>query len=281
MNQFHNILSAIRELNYILIRGTSIFDFFDYASKEMVKNSGFAGNEKETFGEFGEIVLPFTKMGDITSLDLFGIDELVIFSWYLTNQKCYKNVADLGANLGLHSILMSKLGWSMQAYEADPITANTLTENLGLNSVSSVVVNNQAVSKLDGRAKFIRVKNNLTGSHLAGAKDNPYGELDFFEVPTVSINTIMAESDLLKIDIEGSEAEIVSATRELDWLGTDALIEIGSVKNAQSIFEHLNSIGVNMYSQKNSWNMVQSLNQLPSHHTQGTVFCSLQRNFLN
>lgn len=281
MNQFHNILSAIKELNYILIRGTSIFDFFDHASKDIVKNSGFASNGREVFGEFGEIILPFIKMGKITSLDLFGLDELLIFSWYLNNQKQYKNVADLGANVGLHSILMSKLGWSVQAYEADPETANILMGNLGLNSVSSVVVNNKAVSKRDGSAKFIRVKNNLTGSHLAGAKDNPYGELEFFEVSTMSINTVMGASDLLKIDIEGSEAEVISATTELDWQGTDALIEIGSLKNAKFIFDHLNSMGVRMYSQKNSWNRVKTLNQLPCHHSEGSVFLSLQREFIN
>ncbi len=180
MNQFHKILSAIKELNYILIRGTAIFDFFDYTSKEIVKNSGFAGNGREVFGEFGEIILPYTKMGKITSLDLFGLDELLIFSWYLNNQKHYKNVADLGANIGLHSILMSKLGWTVQAYEPDPDTVSKLKKNLNLNSISNVFVHNKAVSNSDGSANFIRVKGNLTGSHLAGAKENPCGELDFF-----------------------------------------------------------------------------------------------------
>lgn len=279
MDRFHTILSAIRELNFILIRGTSIFNLFDHASSEIVRNSNFAGNGREVFGEFGEIVLPYTKMGKITSLNLFGLDELLIFSWYLKNQNCYKNVADLGANIGLHSILMSKLGWSVQSFEADPEIVTKLKENLDLNSISNVNVNNKAVSNSDGSADFIRVKGNLTGSHLAGAKKSPYGELDFFKVPTKNIKSIMAGSDLLKIDVEGSEGEIISATDSDDWHRTDAILEIGSMENAQRIFEHLSYIKVNMYSQKNSWERVLSLNDLPFHHTEGVVFCSTQRNF--
>ncbi len=89
----------------------------------------------------------------------------------------------------------------------------------------------------------------------------------------------MASSDLLKIDVEGSEGEIISATDNEDWHATDVLLEISSIKNAQSIFEHLSYNKVKMYSQKNSWKLVQSYNKLPIHHTEGIVFCSTRRNF--
>jgi FkbM family methyltransferase len=218
-------------------------------------------------------------MGNITTLELFGLDEIILFAWYLKNKDKYRHVADLGANVGLHSILMSKLGWIVKAYEADPKTAIILANNLKNNNSKNVLIQNKAVSINDGKAKFTRVKNNLTGSHLAGAKENPYGALETFDVPTLSIKRIMSTCDLMKMDVEGSEADIIKITNSNDWQKVDAMIEIGSRTNSKIIFEHFNQIGVNMYSQKNSWELVTNKEQLPNHHTEGTVFCSSRRNF--
>ena len=63
---------------------------------------------------------------------------IIIFSYYWTNRKRYKNVADIGANIGLHSILMSRCGWQVTAYEPDPIHCDLIKRNLDLNNVKSV-----------------------------------------------------------------------------------------------------------------------------------------------
>jgi hypothetical protein len=55
--------------------------------------------------------------------------------------------------------------------------------------------------------------------------------------------------------------------------------KLESRDNSKIIFEHLSSIKVKMYSQKNSWNLVTKGEQLPTHHTEGLVFCSTKRNF--
>jgi FkbM family methyltransferase len=276
---FDKIFQIIKELNFCLIRGTATYHLLEEVTKNCVQNSEFATSGTEKFGSFGILSLPFLKMGNITTLDLFGLDEIILFAWYEKNKDKYSHVADLGANVGLHSILMSKLGWEVNAYEADPNTVIILTSNLEKNNSKNVLINNKAVSVNDGNAKFIRVKNNLTGSHLAGAKENPYGALDTFDVPTLSIKKIMSTCDFMKIDVEGSEADIIKITNSDDWQKVDAMMEIGSSTNSQIIFDHLNQIGVNMYSQKNSWELVSSVEQLPHHHTEGTVFCSSSRNF--
>ena len=279
MIDFDKIFQIIKELNFNLTRGTATYGILESLTKECVKKSRFATSGKENFGFYGLIHLPFLKMGNINTLDLFGLDEIIIFAWYHKNKDNYKRVADLGANVGLHSILMSKLGWKVNAFEADPVTSSILSTNLQLNSTENTFIHNQAVSTADGQAEFIRVKNNLTGSHLAGAKKSPYGELENFWIPTVNIVKIMASSDLMKMDVEGSEAEIILATSSKDWQEVDALIEIGSSTNSEIIFKHFNKIGVSMYSQKNSWRLVTKIDQLPTHHTEGSVFCSSRRNF--
>lgn len=279
MINFDQIFKVIDELHFKLNRGTQTYEILEELTKDFVSNSGFATNGIENLGYFGSVNLPFYKMGTINTLDLFGLDEIILFAWYKRNQNSYKKVADLGANVGLHSILMSKLGWEVDSYEADPETTVILQSNLKLNSSKNVTVHNRAVSKNDGKANFVRVTNNLTGSHLEGAKENPYGDLKKFEVTTTSIERIMKECDFFKMDVEGSEAEIIRATNANDWINVDAMIEIGTIDNSEIIFEHLSSIKVGMYSQKNSWNLVTKGEQLPTHHTEGLVFCSTKRNF--
>ena len=59
-------------------------------------------------------------MGNIDTTHLFGIDEIIIFSfYYLLKKKKFKSAADLGANIGLHSIVLSKLGYNVKSYEPD------------------------------------------------------------------------------------------------------------------------------------------------------------------
>ncbi len=57
------------------------------------------------------------------------------------------------------------------------------------------------------------------------------------------------------------------------------MIAIGSSTNSKIFFNHLNRIGVNMHSQKNSWELVSNVEQLPHHHTKGNVFPHLEEFF--
>ena len=269
-----SILLSIPEILPQLRRGTNTYTLLENVSHAAVQSSGFANEEWEMLRDFGSIKLPFLNMGAITTLDLFGLDELVLFSWYAANKSRYRRVADLGANVGLHSILMSKIGWSVEAYEADPVTAKVLRTNLDLNEALSVRVHNLAISDSAGESEFTRVLGNLTGSHLSGDKYKPYGNLERFVVPTVGIASIMESNDFIKMDVEGSEARILEATTYENWKDTDVMLEIGSSENAERIFQHLNRLGVRMFSQKNKWEMVGVVGELPSHHTEGLVFCS-------
>ena len=84
------------------------------------------------------IKFPFIDFGSITSLHLFGLDELIIFAFYILNKKRYNKVADLGANVGLHSIIMQMCGWKVAPYEPDPIHVEHLNNNFKLNDVTNI-----------------------------------------------------------------------------------------------------------------------------------------------
>ena len=93
----------------------------------------------------------------------------------------------------------------MSAYEPDPIHASLLRRNLDLNHISSVQVFEDAISDKQGTLEFVRVLGNTSGSHLAGAKLNPYGQLERSPVNVLSLDSVMANADFIKLDAEGQE----------------------------------------------------------------------------
>jgi len=122
---FSDLLEELPSLAAQHARTTAVYGERERIAREIVNSSHFTQTDgaRETLGGFGEIALPYFRMGAVDTLDLFGLDELIIFSFYWTNRNRYRRAADIGANLGLHSILMSKCGWEVDAYEPDPAHA--------------------------------------------------------------------------------------------------------------------------------------------------------------
>ena len=229
-------------------------------------------NQKE-FEPFGTLAFPFFEMGAKSSLDLFGLDELIIFSFYWVNRFRYKKVLDIGANIGLHSIILSKCGYAVDLFEPDPIHFEILERNLRLNNIFDVKKHNAAVSIKNGEAEFVRVLGNTTGSHLLGFK-NSYGEREKFKVSVVSIEDYIKDADLVKMDVEGHEAEIITKIDPKHFHNTDLMIEVGTSENAELIFNHLQKNRINMFSQKINWEKINRFEDVPTSHREGSLFIS-------
>lgn len=223
----------------------------------------------ESFGFFGKLHFPYQKMGNVDSLDLFGPNELVIFAFYYHNRTRYRRALDIGANLGLHTILMRRLGWEVWSYEPDPFHYWKARERVDANckSVNGQVLN-FAVSDVAGPVEFVRVLGNTTGSHIAGCKI-PYGDTEKFVVQCVKAEPIFREVDFAKIDAEGNEAKIICSVPHETF--PDAIVEVGSPDNALKIFDHLFK-KKRMWSQKIGWKEVLRLEDMPIHHKEGSLF---------
>jgi FkbM family methyltransferase len=235
----------------------------------------FSGADRisKDFGPFGALSMPYTRMGAIDSLDLFGLDELIIFAFYHRNRERYRRVLDIGANLGLHSVIMDRCGFQVRAFEPDPWHFSVLTANLVANGSKDVDAIQAAVSTSDGEAEFVRVLGNTTGSHLAGSKDS-YGEREYFSVPTKSVLPLFESADLAKIDAEGHEKELLLSTTREVFNHLDIIVEIGNPGNAAAIFGHCRRLEVGMFAQKIGWHRVESLADVPTSHREGSVFLS-------
>jgi hypothetical protein len=120
--------------------------------------------------------------------------------------------------------------------------------------------------------EFVRVLGNTLGSHLAGSKANPYGDLERFPVKVEAIEPLISWADLIKLDVEGHEKEVLLATNRDHWLSTDALVEVENESNAATIYEYLTSLGVHLFSQKTNWQMVHDIDDMPTSYREGTLF---------
>ena len=269
-----SIIESLPELAAHHARTSETYKTLDHSALSLVADSDFIHESGEAveLGSFGRIVFPFTQMGAVSTLDLFGLDELIIFAFYWANRDLYRKSADIGANLGLHSILMGKCGWKVTAYEPDPDHATRLLHNLKLNNSATVTLAQAAVSDESGTLEFVRVLGNTTSSHLAGAKDNAYGELKKFPVTVEAIAEIMEVVDFVKMDVEGQEKTIILGTETEHWRNTDMMVEVGTEENAVAIYGHLQKIGVRAFAQKLGWGEVISLDDMPTHYTQGSLF---------
>lgn len=242
------------------------------AAAEPAVEAAFAkSDEPQPFGPFGSIALPYFKMGNIDSLDLFGLDELIIFSFYNVNRNRYRKVVDFGTNIGLHTIILSRCGFDVRSFEPDPIHLERLRQNLTLNNAKTDL-HAAAISLVDGETEFVRLVGNTTGSHIKGAKNNLYGPTEVFEVKLEAAGPHLAWADLAKIDIEGHEAALLTGLPHDTWKSTDAVLEVGTEANADQIFDYFKNSGVNMFAQKIGWKRVSSLSDMPTSHRDGSLF---------
>ncbi|MEQ8345790.1 MAG: FkbM family methyltransferase [Sneathiellaceae bacterium] len=242
------------------------------ARQEIERRFADTGHTARPFGPFGELRFPYHAMGSIDSLNLFDYNELMIFAFYDRNRGRYAKALDLGANLGLHSIMLSRCFAEVRSFEPDPVHYELLTANLARNGCGNVAAIRAAASIQDGEAEFVRVKGNTTGSHLAGAKKNPYGELDRFTVEVRDVTAEIAWADLVKLDIEGHEGELITGIDAGIWAGVDAIVEIGTPENAERVFAHFDGTPVRLYSQHLGWNRVEAAAQMPTSHRDGSLF---------
>ena len=255
---------------------SDLYDCLKLAARQEIETL-FSDNElgDVIFYPLGQIFFPYFKMGNIDSLNLFDIDELIIFSYYSLNKDRYRNVLDVGANIGLHSTILGKCGLNVRSFEPDPVHFEKLSQNILRNGVDgTVTLYNAAVSSKEGELEFVRVLGNTTGSHLAGSKSDPYGELERFQVKVVPIKEHLAWANLVKLDAEGHEKEIIGATNPEDWEGKDAIIELSSKENAQFILSFFKGTRTKLYSQKINWNQVKSIDDMPFTHHDGSLFIS-------
>lgn len=127
---------------------------------------------------------------------------------------------DAGANIGFFTVLGARLtgeAGSVTAIEMIPATAKRLREHIALNGLRNVRIVQTALSDRAGRKVLAAVPVGRSGQASIAAKS---GETErpsaTVEVVTATLDEIAADLpsvDLLKIDVEGHEAEVLAGGR--------------------------------------------------------------------
>ena len=117
---------------------------------------------------------------------------------------------DIGANVGLYSLLFSKNSKSVYAFEPLPRNVYFLKRTLMLNKVRNVFIIPMAVSDKNGFSMFQKGINYSTG------KLNKSGD---FLVKTITLDSFVRKRkifpNILKIDVEGSELVVIKGAKNL------------------------------------------------------------------
>jgi len=286
MNDKNSIFKVINELqqnkSYHSCKSKK-YNQFRKIFKKIIEDyyNNYKSNKPIELGNIGKIKFPFFAMGAINSRHLFGIDEIIIFCFYFLNKKKYKRVSDLGSNIGLHSLILSKLNYKVFSYEPDPTHIKQQKKNLRLNKLlNKVKLYKKAVSNFKGKTKFLKVLGNTTGNHILGDKRKVYGKTKIITVQTERFKKIISNSDLIKIDVEGHEAKLILSTASADWIKTDAILEVGNKVNGKKIFDHCNKNNLNIFSQLSGWKKVKTHKDMPDNYKKGSIFLT-KKNEMN
>ncbi len=216
---------------------------------------------------------PNICVGNIHSYDFFGLTPMIHFVYYYKQRENYKVAFDIGANIGLDSIILNKFGYEVYSFEPDEQIYSILLNNLGLNSCKNIHTYPKAISDKKGKADFVRVKGNTTASHISGARDF-YGDTDHFQVETITYDDVGVRPDIMKINVEGHEKEIVPTIPGDQWEKCDAFIGIHSEENQKVIYDYFQGIGVNIFSQKIGWKKAKTIEDVPATNKDGYIFAS-------
>jgi FkbM family methyltransferase len=118
-------------------------------------------------------------------------------------------IVDCGCNIGMSILFFKKLYPEAQivGFEADPLTFDRLRFNVEQNGLRDVVLNNCAVTDKDGSVEFYRDKH-MGSMQMSVRRERTDG--DMVVVPARRLSSFITEEiDMLKLDVEGSEAGVL------------------------------------------------------------------------
>ena len=130
-------------------------------------------------------------------------------------------VLDIGANIGIVTLWLSKLvgkNGKVHAFEPNPELQKILEETLNHNQASNVCLHPIALGSEQGSHELRIPRANAGAASLIRNRD--LSDCDVVEVPVRPLSTIVAEEGiksirLIKIDVEGFEAEVFQGGQEV------------------------------------------------------------------
>jgi FkbM family methyltransferase len=225
----------------------------------------FIRTRSRRIGDFQRIVVPIddvigvrvfaTGRWELTSLD--AVRTLLEMPHKIGEGRAIKRglFIDIGANIGLYSIALSKYFDRIVAFEANPVTFKVLEANLALSGTQNVQSFCQGVSSQRQRTRlYTPVNGNLgwgtldTNRHVAGTATETMIDVDSLDRMAEKNGFEKDPVSLVKIDVEGHEAEVLrGAVGILSNWGPIVLFEVLKGSAGRESLEILNRCGYSRY----------------------------------
>ena len=195
-----------------------------------------------------------------------------LFAKYIKLKNKFNYALDIGANLGLHTIILSRLGYNVKSFEADPTTFKKLKINLERNLCQNYKIYNFAVSDFNGSSKFYQVTDNLTANTLENSSKKVYGKFKVIKVNVKKITKYLPKSNvLIKLDVEGAEYNILKTIKFSNNYKKKIFLEVNDNISARKIFNFVKSKNLNCFAEINLWKKVKYLSEMPSNWKHGSI----------
>jgi FkbM family methyltransferase len=133
---------------------------------------------------------------------------------------------DVGANIGIHTLVMARAAASgpVLACEPNPSACARLSSNVTLNRLRNVIIRPTAVSDRCGTATLFMPLDEerlQAWASLQHNEDDPYlAHVRSLEVPVITIDELVDRAylhdiDVIKIDVEGMEGAVMQGARRV------------------------------------------------------------------
>lgn len=140
-------------------------------------------------------------------------------------------VLDIGANIGLFSMMASKIAKKVYSVEPTKSHIEVFEEIMQLNNISNVELIPKALTKEACKIPFYQCTINSTMNSVFQYGPNSFSEYEVEGVPLNSIIKKTNEISFMKLDIEGSEKFLLNCDYFLD-----------SLKQVKSIFIEIHEV---------------------------------------
>ncbi|WP_187152668.1 FkbM family methyltransferase [Acidianus manzaensis] len=238
MDKLNKILMRLLTLGF---RSTNILTYYTLLAKlgiDYLKN----GNKKQGYlfdlaKDLCEKNINFKVYGVKLSLEpcfwpplyslFISTSEPVSFKYFLEFVKDGGVVVDVGANVGIYSLIAAKYAERVFAIEANPEIIPILNYNITLNDFKNVTVINKAVSDSEGKVKLYLGKAHEVSSILPSFMEG-YTYSKYVEVESTTLDNLLSgvSVNLLKIDVEGAEVNVLRGAKETLKKAKRIIIEV-------------------------------------------------------
>jgi FkbM family methyltransferase len=151
----------------------------------------------------------------------YFLEEHILAAWCAAARGA-RIVFDVGANGGIYSLaaLAAEPSAGVHAFEPTPEIADRLRDTAEMNGLAALTVRQMAVSNQDGFALLRRCGADVGGNEGMNYIVADAGGADGERVPTIRLDTACRQLradriDLLKLDVQGAEADVLEGAQDL------------------------------------------------------------------